>query len=145
MSDKALPFSLPATAVLLAFALLGVLTSLVLLARRKLTMSYTIVWISAFLGAGVLISVPYLLSSVARMLSSDAPDGALRLLAFLTVVGFLVFFSVKVSELTHRLEDLIQRMALVDYSLREQINKQPSAPPVAKADEPESEDAKDGA
>ena len=117
-----LPFSLPATAVLLLIAAIAVVACVYLLSRRKLTMAYTLVWVGAFGAFAVLIATPHLLNQFARLLSSASPDGAIRLLAFVTIVGFLIFFSVKVSELTHRLEDLAQRAALQDLALRERID-----------------------
>lgn len=121
--DGALPFSSTATLLLLGIAALGVLSCVVLLSRRKLTMSYTLTWIGAFVAFSALISVPHLLAQIGKMLATGTPDGALRLLAFATIVGFLIFFSVKISELTNRLEDLAQRVALLDHALRERIDR----------------------
>ena len=45
-----LPFSPAATATLLVFCLIGVGACVMLLARRKLTMGYTLVWIGVIAG-----------------------------------------------------------------------------------------------
>lgn len=119
--NQPLPFSLPATLVLLAIAAIAVASCVALTSRRKLTMTYTLVWSFAFGAFSLLITVPHLLNRIAAVLSSSSPDGAIRLLAFVTIVGFLIFFSVKVSELTHRLEDLAQQAALRDLAHRERI------------------------
>lgn len=130
-----LPFSLPATAVLLVIAAFAVAVCVGLLSRRKLTMTYALVWVFAFGAFSLLITVPHLLNRVAMILSSTSPDGAIRLLAFVTIVGFLIFFSVKVSELTHRLEDLAQQAALADLAHRERIAVLEGARSVSAGDE----------
>ncbi len=122
-----LPFSPAATATLLVFCLIGVGACVMLLARRKLTMGYTLVWIGVIAGLAALVSVPHLAQMLTGVLSAQTPDGLLRLLAFITIVAFLIFFSMKVSELTHRIEDLAQRVALFDHEQRRSRQK-PSDP-----------------
>ena len=113
--------------VILLIGFLGIVFSLVLAGRRKLTMSYAIVWVVLFAGMSLLIAVPPLLRTVTLVLGSSETLGAMRLLALATIVAFLIFFSVKVSVLTNRFEEMVQRMALVDYELRERINRRDPA------------------
>ncbi len=136
----ALPFSPAATLVLLLICLAAVLVCIGLLGRRKLTMGYTLVWLAVIGGLATLISVPHLVNVLSRVFASSTPDGVLRLLAFTTIVGFLLFFSVKVSELTNRIDDLVQRLALFDHEQRKQLKKysdasEPRKPPPAAHEE----------
>jgi hypothetical protein len=116
------PFTLTGALVLLFIGLLGIVFCLALVGRRKLTMSYAIVWILLLLGMEMLVAFPPLLRLAMKVLGTAESLGALRLLALVTIVAFLIFFSVKVSVLTNRFEELVQRMALVDYELRKQIS-----------------------
>ncbi len=116
------PFTLTGAVVLLFIGLLGIIFCLALVGRRKLTMSYAIVWVLLLIGMDLLVAFPPLLRLAMRILGTAETLGALRLLALVTIVAFLIFFSVKVSVLTNRFEELVQRMALVDYELRKQIS-----------------------
>ena len=112
-------FTPRATLVMTCIALLGVLFTIWLLSRRKFTMSHAIVWVAAFGGMAVLVLVPSLLALVSRVLSTGSPGGGLRLLAMTTITAFLLLLSVRVSVLTHRLEDLVQQIGLLEHDLRE--------------------------
>jgi hypothetical protein len=116
------PFTLTGALVLFLLGLFGIIFCLALVGHRKLTMSYAIVWIFLLIGMEMLVAFPPLLRLAMKILGTAEALGALRLLALVTIVGFLIFFSVKVSVLTNRFEELVQRMALVDYELRKQIN-----------------------
>ena len=120
------PFSLTGTLVLLLIGLLGIAFCLMLVGRRKLTMSYAIVWVLLLIGMELLVGFPMLLRLAMKVLGTSEALGALRLLALVTIVAFLIFFSVKVSVLTNRFEELVQRLALVDYELRNQISSRPN-------------------
>lgn len=113
------PFTLHGALVLVAIGVGGAALSLRLLARRKLTIGYAIVWTLAFLGLGLLVAVPSLLLAAGDVLGAVRPEGALRLLAVVTMLGFLLFLSIEVSVLSRRLEDLAQQLALLENALRE--------------------------
>ncbi len=121
------PFTSGGTIVLTCIALLGIAMTLWLLSRRKFTMAHAIVWIGAFLGLAVLVLVPSLLALTGRVLSTTGPDGSLRLMAMTVITGFLLFLSVRVSVLTHRFEDLVQRAGQMEFELRERIEARPQA------------------
>lgn len=112
------PFTLVGAIVLLVIGLLGIVFCLVLVARHKLTMSYAVVWVLLLVGMELLVGFPPLLRLAMMVLGTAETQGALRLLALVTIVGFLIFFSVKISVLTNKFEDLVQRMALADYDAR---------------------------
>lgn len=109
--------------VLIALALVGVVAVLWLLARRKLTMTYAIVWTFSFVGLALLVFAPPLLDLAVRALGTREPGGAVRLLAMITVVAFLLFFSARLSMLTDRVDDLVQKVALIEFSLREELEQ----------------------
>jgi hypothetical protein len=134
----ALPFSPAATLVLLLICLVAAFVCVGLLGRRKLTMGYTLVWLVVIGGLALLISVPHLVNVLSRVLASGTPDGVLRLLAFTTIVGFLLFFSVKVSELTNRIDDLVQRLALFDHEQRKQLREHTNPSEPRKSDREEA-------
>ena len=114
-------FTVVGTVVVLGGLFAAVYMCLRLLRTRQLTMAYAMVWLGAFAGAALLVAAPPLLHLVGRLLGTPDDLGALRLLAIATIAGFLVFFSVKISVLTHRLEDLAQRVGLMEFSLRQSI------------------------
>jgi hypothetical protein len=131
MRDSSL--SLTGTIVLVLIGLLGIAFCLALVGRRKLTMSYAIVWVLLIVGMELLVGFPPLLRLAMRILGASEALGALRLLALVTIVAFLIFFSVKVSVLTNRLEELVQRLALVDYNVRNQISSRHDESSVASS------------
>ena len=118
LSMSGSPFTLTGTVVLLLIGVLGIVFCLVLVGRRKLTMAYAIVWVLLLVGMEILVAFPPLLRLAMMVLGTAETLGVLRLLALVTIVGFLIFFSVKISVLTYRFEDLVQRMALADYEAR---------------------------
>lgn len=131
------PFTLVGAIVLLIIGLLGIVFVLSLVARHKLTMSYAVVWVLLLVGMDLLVGFPPLLRLAMLVLGSSETLGALRLLALVTIVGFLIFFSVKISVLTNKFEDLVQRMALADYDARkDQANSRGKAGAEASVLEP---------
>ena len=117
------PFTAGGRVLLVAASVLGGALCMTLLARRKLTMPYAIVWIGALAGFGLLVALPPLLHAASALLDTTHLEGAIRLLAMTLVFGFLLFFSVKISEVTHRLEELAQRVGLLEYALDEKIRR----------------------
>lgn len=116
-------FNLGGTLVLVTIAIIGIIASLSFLAKRKLTMAYAMVWIFAFVGLAVLVAFPPAMNILSRVLFTPTVDGTLRLLAVCTIVGFLIFFSVKISVLSNGMEELAQRVGLIEYALRERMEK----------------------
>jgi hypothetical protein len=114
------PFTVSGTIVLLLIGLLGIVFCLALVGRRKLTMAYAMVWVLLLVGMDLLVAFPPLLRVAMKVLGTAEILGALRLLALVTIVGFLIFFSVKISVLTNRFEDLVQRLALAEYDHRKE-------------------------
>ena len=124
MADSA--FTRYGAVVLVALALVGAVTVLYLLARRKLTMTYSIVWIFSFAGLALLVLAPPLLNLAARAMGTREPGGVVRLFAMVAVVAFLLFFSVRLSMLSDRFDELAQRVALLDFSRREGCERKTS-------------------
>ena len=87
------PFSLTGTLVLVLIGLLGIVFCLTLVGRRKLTMSYAIVWVLLLIGMELLVGFPPLLRLAMKVLGTSEALGALRLLALVTIVAFLIFLS----------------------------------------------------
>jgi hypothetical protein len=94
-------------------------------------MAYAIVWVLLLLGMDLLVAFPPLLRVAMRVLGTAEILGALRLLALMTIVGFLIFFSVKISVLTNRFEDLVQRLALADFDRPKKTTPQAARDPDA--------------
>lgn len=95
---------------ILALGLLGLILHLV--RTGKLHVAYGALW---FVSTGALlltVSVPPLLRLVTRIVGAVFPVSALTLLAFVFVFLVLIFFSVKLSELSARQIELIQTLGL---------------------------------
>ena len=112
------PFTPLGAAVLLGIGVIGVAFCLFLVGRRKLTLGYAMVWVALFCGLNLLVAFPPLLRLAMALLGTTESMGALRLLALVVIVAFLIFFSVRISVLTFRFEELVQRTALAEYDTR---------------------------
>jgi hypothetical protein len=104
--------SLQAKLILTALALANGLLILELLRKRKLTESYTLLWLlvigSMFIATWADQSLYYL----TRLFGAIAPVSTLTLLSLAFVLVMLIFFSMKISKLERLLKELAQYVAL---------------------------------
>jgi hypothetical protein len=100
----------------------GTLVVLSLLSRKKLTFPFALVWLVVFALVGVGAALLPLAAALLEPLGRDAlhTGGAL---AVLGLVGVLLYLSVRVSVLLHRFDELAQRVGLIEFDLREQIEQ----------------------
>ena len=101
-------------------ALLLVLLVLNLVRRGRLGSGFGVLWLTAVVGAALLVTFESLLSFVTQSVGALFPVSALSLLAFVFIFIVLVHFSVKISTLSARQVELAQQIALREAQLREQ-------------------------
>ena len=83
-----------------------------LLRRRRLNESYTILWLFIILGTTIATWSDRLLDFLTWFFGAIAPVNALTLLSLVFILVMLIFFSMKISQLTRELKDLAQQVAL---------------------------------
>jgi hypothetical protein len=119
------PLALIERAATIAGCALGLGLVLSLLSRKRLTFPFALWWIGALLACGVAAALwpligragALVLGARARALS-DLGGGAL----VAVLIAFLLYLSVKLSILTHRFEELAQRIGIIEYGLEERIS-----------------------
>lgn len=83
-----------------------------LLRKRRLTESYTLLWLLIVLCTIVAAWSDRFLYLLARFFGSATPISTLLLLSLVFILVMLIFFSMKISRLTHELKALAQQIAL---------------------------------
>jgi hypothetical protein len=96
------------TALLLANALLVV----ELLRRRKLTESYTLLWLVVIFLTAVATWADRFLFLLTGFFGALAPVSTLTLLSLVFILVMLIFFSMKISQLSRELREMAQQIAL---------------------------------
>ncbi|MBI5575898.1 MAG: DUF2304 domain-containing protein [Deltaproteobacteria bacterium] len=96
------------TALLLANAVLVV----ELLRTRRLTESYTLLWLFVIAGTTCAAWADGFLQRLAWFFGAATPLSALTLLGLAFILVMLIFFSMRISRLTKELKDLAQEVAL---------------------------------
>ncbi len=96
------------TGLLLANAVLVV----ELLRKRRLTESYTLLWLFVIAGTTGATWAEGFLQRLGRFFGASSPLSALTLLGLVFILVMLIFFSMKISKLTKELKDLAQEVAL---------------------------------
>lgn len=96
------------TAMLLANALLVV----ELLRRRRLTESYTLLWLFVIVLTAVATWASRFLLLLTAFFGALAPVSTLTLLSLVFILVMLIFFSMKISQLSRELKEMAQEMAL---------------------------------
>jgi hypothetical protein len=97
---------------LLGLVIIGLIINLV--RTHKLNVGYAVVWLLALLGLIITISFPPLLEFITSSVGAIYPASALSLLAFVFILLVLIFFSIQLSMISFRQNELIQYMALKD-------------------------------
>jgi len=104
--------SLQAKLVITAFALLNVLFVLELLRKRKLSESYTLMWLFV-IGAVIFFTwAERFLSSIKSYFGAITPVSTLTLLSLLFILVMLIFFSMKIYKMERLIKEMAQRVAL---------------------------------
>ena len=104
-------------AVVGSLVLLGLIVELI--RKRHLKEEYSLLWLLT--GMTVLVFALWrdLLTIMAGLMGIAYPPSALFLLGVLFFLQILLHFSVVVSKLTDRNRDLAERLALLDWKIRE--------------------------
>jgi hypothetical protein len=104
--------SLQAKLIITVFALAYGLFVLEMLRKRKLAESYSLLWflvIAAILFATWMERFLFYLTTI---FGAIVPVSALTLLSLVFILMMLIFFSMKISRLEHRVKELTQQVAL---------------------------------
>lgn len=106
--------SLHAKLIITAVALANGVFVLELLRKRKLTESYSLLWLLVIAAIVVATWMERFLLAVTRVFGAMVPVSALTLLSLVFVLMMLIFFSMKISKLEWKIKELAQQVALRD-------------------------------
>lgn len=95
-----------------ALGLAMALLILNLVRTQMLHVGYAVLWLSAIGSLVLMVSVPGLQRWIPGLVGAVYPASALALLAFVFTFLVLIFFSVKLSRLSARHAELVQRLGL---------------------------------
>lgn len=104
--------SLHAKLIISAVILANAVLVIELLRRRRLTESYTLLWLFVLFATAVAMWADRFLFYLTRLLGAIVPVSTLTLLSLAFILVMLIFFSMKISQLTKDLKDLAQQVAL---------------------------------
>jgi len=104
--------SFQAKIIITAMALVNLVFIMELLRKKKLSESYTLLWLFV-IGAVIFFTwAAQFLSSLTRFFGAIAPVSTLTLLSLLFILVMLIFFSMKIYKMERRIKELVQRLAL---------------------------------
>ncbi len=95
---------------LIALALL--LWVLNLVRHGRLYVGYGVIFVAAIIGTMLLLSVPWLQSTVTRVIGAVFPTSALTLLALCFIVLMLLYILTQITIVSNRLSKLVQQLAI---------------------------------
>ncbi len=104
--------SLQAKLMISAILLGNAILVLELLRKKKLTESYTLLWLLIVVCTTAATWSERLLYFLTRFFGAVAPISTLTLLSLVFILVMLIFFSMKISRLTRELKELAQQVAL---------------------------------
>lgn len=104
--------SLHAKLAITAFALFNVVFVVELLRKRKLSESYTLMWLIVLVAVVFFTWAERFLSSITSYLGAITPVSTLTLLSLLFILGMLIFFSMKIYKMERLIKEMAQRWAL---------------------------------
>ena len=90
---------------------------------KKLYIGYAVIWLAATLFLVLIVSVPYLLELLPKIVGAIFPASALSLIAFAFIFLVLILFSVKMSLISERQVKIAQALAI--SKLAESENQEP--------------------
>lgn len=104
--------SLHAKLIITVFALANGLFVIEMLRKRKLTESYSLLWLLVIAAILCATWMERFLMSVTKVFGAIVPVSALTLLSLVFVLMMLIFFSMKISKLEWKIKELTQQVAL---------------------------------
>ena len=96
-----------------------------LLRSRRLTESYTLLWLFVIVATTAATWAGGFLSTLAWFFGAASPLSALTLLGLAFILVMLIYFSMKISRLTKEMKDLAQEVALRTSRLSDGLEKGP--------------------
>ncbi|MCM3904620.1 MAG: DUF2304 domain-containing protein [Pyrinomonadaceae bacterium] len=98
--------------VLDLFALALLLWVLNLVRHGRLYVGYGVIFVAAIIGTMLLLSVPWLQTTVTRLIGAVFPASALTLLALCFIVLMLLYILTQITIVSNRLSKLVQQLAI---------------------------------
>lgn len=104
--------SFQAKLIITVMALLNGAFVMEMLRRRKLSESYTCLWLLVVGGVIFFTWAERFLASLTSLFGALVPVSTLTMLSLLFILFMLIFFSMKIYKMEQRIKDLTQRVAL---------------------------------
>lgn len=88
--------------------------------KRKMTMEYSLMWIIVLFAALVVSSSNKIFNVISNILGAKYPIAAVALLGFIFIISMLIFFSLKISDLSNKIQEMARYIAFLE---KENIQK----------------------
>jgi len=98
------------------------------LRKKRINEEYCLIWLFFLIATDILVLNQKLLFFITHLVGALVPVSTLTMLSLILIIGMLIYFSMKVSVLSNKVQDIVQAMALQKRDFEEQLSrlKQPS-------------------
>lgn len=96
--------------VFLVIVFIGFIFSL--LKKRKISETLGLIWLTVSVAVIVMISSSRFLLGFTHLLGAQYPASALTMMGMLFITSFLLYFTLKISILSHKMKELVQNIAI---------------------------------
>ncbi len=94
-----------------------------LLKRRKISETLALLWLAVSVGMVVIISHHGLLMQFTHWLGAKYPASALTMIGLLFITSLLLYFTIKVTQLSNKVMSLVQETAIQKKELEDRVEK----------------------
>ncbi len=94
-----------------------------LLKKRKITESLALIWLAVSIGMIIVVSSHRLLMGLTHLLGAEYPASALTMIGLLFLISLMLYFTLKITTLTHKLRKTVQKNALQVMNLEKRIKE----------------------
>ena len=115
--------SFQAKLIITALALLNGAFVLEMLRKRRLSESYTFLWLLVVGGVVFFTWAERFLASLTSLFGAIVPVSTLTMLSLVFILVMLIFFSMKIYKLEQKIKELTQRIALDNARKNESVHR----------------------
>jgi len=94
-----------------------------LLKKRRITESLALIWLAVSIGMIVVVSSHRLLMGLTHSLGAQYPASALTMIGLLFLISLMLYFTLKITTLTHKLRKTVQENAIQVMNLEKRIKE----------------------
>jgi hypothetical protein len=113
--------SLRGRIILIILDIIFILFIFSLLKKRKISETLALLWLAVSVGMVIIISHHALLMQFTHWLGAQYPASALTMIGLLFITSLLLYFTIKVSQLSNKVMSLVQQIAIQNREMEERV------------------------